>query len=116
MKYHLARNNHLVYQLKKFAVTGMSNMLSSSSTARNNLCQLKGLRTLVGAATNAANELTTELIRRLKNLDEMKYWYYSFFIYYFLFMKISKRTEHLATKLLFLFVVLCIMIDFLQFY
>jgi len=77
---HLKKNNHLVYQLKELNLERMSviDILSSSLTARNNLCQLKGLRRLNGIASdtlgrpsNGEIEVMEELVRRLKNLEEI---------------------------------------------
>ena len=86
---HLAKNNHLVYQLQELEMCGMSKILASSKNARNNLCQLKGLRRLNGlfpdddyssesASEDGSSEspleslehLKRELLRELKNLDD----------------------------------------------
>ena len=75
---HLSKNNYLTYQLKELAVRGMSEVLSSSSTARNNICQLQGLRRLRGVvfdfmmgASNKEIEVMVELLRWLRNIEEL---------------------------------------------
>ena len=69
---HLSNNNHLVYQLKELNLerTSASNILSSSPTTRNNICQLKGLRQLCFAVHSVnSDSLKMELIQGLKNLE-----------------------------------------------
>ena len=78
---HLANNHHLVYQLRDLDVGGMSKILTSSATARNSLCQLKGLRRLRGVASRSClaspvsesdqNKLKGELMQSLKNLERV---------------------------------------------
>ena len=71
---HLSTNNHLVYQLKELTIRGMSEIVLSSTTARNNLCQLQGVRRLdLDISTRASPEerrRLTELTQGLKNLEE----------------------------------------------
>ena len=71
---HLSKNNHLVYQLMELNIGRLYDIVSSSSTARENLCRLKGLRILkatrYGISKENQSKLTVELMRRLMNLDE----------------------------------------------
>jgi len=76
---HLSKNNHLVHQLKELNAEGMYEILSSSATARKNICQLKGLRRLEGTvfydfsgALKQDFELVTELTRGLRNIEEIQ--------------------------------------------
>jgi len=80
---HLSKNNNLVHQLKELNATGMTKILvasTSSPIVRNHLCQLKGLRKLHGViaddeygwATKEEIKVMEELVRRLKNLEELK--------------------------------------------
>ena len=71
---HLSNNNHLVYQLKELRVQGMCKIISWSPDARDNICQLKGLRRLMGfldseSSDSHQNKLTRELTRSLKNVE-----------------------------------------------
>ena len=93
---HLSKNIHLVYRLKELNVEGMGKLLSSSKlkeftvldilkilssseTARTNicqfvnLCQLKGLRQLrltpFGYRSDLSKDLELELLPKLKNLE-----------------------------------------------
>jgi len=61
---HLSKNNHLVCQLKELDAGGMSEIISSSPSALNNICQLKGLRRLYGMVS-----VDEQILQRLKNRD-----------------------------------------------
>jgi len=71
---HLSKNNNLVYQLKELGAGGLSEIFSSSATARDNIYKLKGLRRLKGIvhsiSASIRNELAGEVMRNLINLDE----------------------------------------------
>jgi len=68
---HLSNNNHLVHQLKELNVMGMGKILASSATARNNLCQLQGLRILEGILFSISKSQKVELMQGLKNLEKI---------------------------------------------
>jgi len=74
---HLSKNNHLVHQLKELNVRRLSKIVLSSTTARNNICQFKGLRRLVGFLSKSEsdqNEIKSELMKQLRNLEDIN-WY-----------------------------------------
>jgi len=73
---HLSKNSYVVSGLKELHAAGMSAILSSSTTARNNLCQLQGLRKLslarFSARSSISKDLELKLLRELKNLQDVR--------------------------------------------